>query len=65
MTGCSQHGITQEVVDKRYAAVYDRVMSTPEDDHEAQWSSVFACVCCTGPCRWYDQDKEPRCSHCA
>lgn len=64
MAGCTTHDITEDDVDKRYSLVYEKVMATPKDDHEAQWSSVFACVCCLGPARWYDQDHEPRCTHC-
>ena len=51
-------------MEKRYDVLFTRIEATPEDDHEAQWAQVFACVCCLGPARWYDQDKEPRCSHC-
>jgi hypothetical protein len=58
------HGVTQEAMEKRYDVLSTRIEATPEDDHEAQWAQVFACACCLGPARWYDQDKEPRCSHC-
>lgn len=54
--GCSEHNIATEVVDSRWETVERIIAATPEDDHGAQWSVIFMCICCYGPGKMKPED---------
>ena len=49
--GCDLHGVTSADVDARWRRLEAIIASTPDDDHNAQWSVVTMCPCCCGPAR--------------
>ena len=53
------HALTDESVAKRWEQIERQIEGTPEDDHDAQWSTVLWCACCCGP------SKGELCSRCS
>ncbi len=49
--GCELHGITAEDVARGWERVEELIAGTPDDDHDAQWSVVSVCPCCSAPAR--------------
>jgi hypothetical protein len=63
------HGVESKSVDSRWNVVNQKISATPEDDHDDQWDSVWACICCAGPSRWeftqQQSEPGPKCSYCS
>lgn len=49
--GCDLHGVTSADVDARWRRLEAIIATTPDDDHDAQWSVVTMCPCCCAPAR--------------
>ena len=49
--GCEKHSVSAVAVESRWESVEALINSTPEDDHDYQWSVICFCACCLGPAK--------------